>query len=351
MLLRLRSLPLRFLVPTIAFVVLVLLLAAAFLAPRANDPSANEPASSPGRATSKAEPPIVPDAASTADTDAVAGGRQALEVDGEVGSAASATSTGSMIAPDSPGPASPAPNLGVYIARTGSIELRIKRGSFERAWGDAQSVAAAFGGIVSDASRSGAGDGPRLGTLTLQVPSRRFDAAIERLREGKGATVSRLDISSEDVTQEYVDTRSRLRHNRAVEARLLSLLADTNGVSEVLAVQQRLDGVQEAIEVATGRLDQLKAMTTMSSIAVTLREPGAKAGGKPSGDRAGSTIGHGWADARERFAANVAAMVSWAGGAAPVLLLLALLTIAARAAWALRIRRSRSDRGTPPAQT
>ena len=227
-----------------------------------------------------------------------------------------------------------APSIDAKIVRTASMELRTKRGGFEDAWSDTTAVAGLFGGTVLSASRSGSGDGPRTGTITLRIPSDRFDKAVERLRDTPRTSVRRLDIASQDVTQEYVDVRSRLRHDRAVEGRLLALLAQTEGVGEVLAVQSRLDQVQEQIEISTGRLGYLATMTATSTVDVTLRDPGAKAAAKA--DDRGSVLGDALRDARAQGSENVAAAIIWLGGALPALVLLTIVAIVARVAWRRR---------------
>ncbi len=223
------------------------------------------------------------------------------------------------------------PEIDARIIRTGSIELRVARRHFESAWGDAQVVARANGGYIVAASRSGAGDGPRAGTITMRVPTGRFDAAVDRLRDTDDAKVRRLDVVSQDVTQEFVDVRSRLRHDRAVEARLLALLAQTEGVSEVLAVQNRLDQVQEQIELSKGRLQYLEKMTAMSTIEVSITAPSVSGADRDDEER--GTLGQSFDEAGERLVGNVAGAIVWIGGALPALVLLAIVAVTARMAW------------------
>lgn len=225
------------------------------------------------------------------------------------------------------------PELDARIIRSGSIELRVKRAGFEDAWGDAQAVASAFGGYVIAASRSGASDGPRAGTISMRIPTRRFDAAVDRLREVSGAKVRRLDITSQDVTQEFVDVRSRLRHDRAVEARLLALLAQTKGVSEVLAVQSRLDQVQEQIELSKGRLDYLEKMTSMSTVEVAITAPAKSGTERDTDEDEPGVLSQSFGDAKDRFEGNVAGAIVWFGGALPMLVLLGVLAIVGRSIW------------------
>lgn len=234
------------------------------------------------------------------------------------------------------------PSLDAKIVRTASIAIEVPRRGFEDAWGDAQAVATSTGGYIVGATRSGAGDSGRSGTITMRVPTGRFEAALERLRGIDDADVGRLDVSSQDVTQEYVDVKSRLRHDRAVEGRLLALLADAEGVSEVLAVQARLDSVQEQIEVARGRLNYLDKLTAMSTIEVSLAAP-AKGRTTSSGDKPGA-LAEAFDEARDRFVGNVAGAVVWAGGALPTLLFLAFVALAGRFAWRRHARRGDDSR-------
>ncbi|MCW2925381.1 MAG: hypothetical protein JWM98_2785 [Thermoleophilia bacterium] len=238
--------------------------------------------------------------------------------------------TGSVLAP---------PAIDAQIVRTGTMELRVRRGHFDDAWRDASAVAGSFGGSVQAASRSGSGKDARIGTITLRIPSGRFDAAVARLRDVSSTTVRQLDIASQDVTQEYVDTKSRLRHDRAVEARLLALLARTKDVGEVLAVQARLDAVQEAIEVSSGRVQYLAGASSTSTIQVSLREPGAAGTPDHSAEHHPSVLRAAVDDAREQGTERIASAIVWVGGALPTLVLLLVVGIVARTAWTRRRRR------------
>lgn len=332
--------PRRF-VPIAAAVLLALLVAFALIV----EPPASDHRSAPDTAVAPAADPAMTetgrmdDATAPVDGDApndVRAAKSLTESDGVAsagGVAAPATAPVAATADEATSTIA-APELDAKIIRTGSLQLKVKRGTFEDAWGDAQSVAGSFGGYVLTASRSGAGKGPRYGTITMRVPSGRFDAALDRLRDTSHAKVERLDVSSQDVSQEYVDTKSRLRHDRAVEGRLLALLARTETVSEVLAVQARLDQVQEQIEVSKGRIAYLDKMTAMSTIELTLREPGAHSTPKQAQER--STLARSFDDAVERFVGNIGAAMVWFGGALPVLAAIAFAAFVGRRWWRRR---------------
>ncbi|MBC7643791.1 MAG: DUF4349 domain-containing protein, partial [Thermoleophilia bacterium] len=229
---------------------------------------------------------------------------------GTVDAAAPATETGG--ATETTGGAV---SLDPKIARTAAMEVLVKRGSFDSAWRRATDVATAAGGSVTASSTSTAGNDARTGNMTLRVPSDHFQRALDGLSAvGK---VRSLATGSVDQTQEYVDTSSRLRHDRAVESRLLTLLARTATVSEALAVQNRLDTLQSEIEVETGRIQYLTNITSFSTIELTISERGHVAN-KPRTAHT-SSLGHALKVAGDRFTANVASGIVWLGGALPLL--------------------------------
>jgi len=127
---------------------------------------------------------------------------------------------------------------------------------------------------------SGSDDGSdvvQYGTMTVRVPEARFDAAVERF--SKLGEVVDLTTSADDVSDQMVDLRARLRHQKAVERRLLGFLAQTKNIRETLAVQDRIDEAQLAIERLSAEITQLSEVTSYGTITVTMRERGAPQSG------------------------------------------------------------------------
>jgi hypothetical protein len=229
---------------------------------------------------------------------------------------------------------SPPADLGVKIIQNASLQLRVKRGTLDDQLAEVQVIASTAGGYVVSSSLNRTVDGdPKLATMTIRVPARRFGSAMKELK-GLGS-IRGMDVTTEDVTQEYVDVKSRLRHDRAVEGRLLSLLAKSTIVNEALAVQARLDTVQEQIEVSQGRLNYLDQLTQLSTITITLRE---RARPGESSDDDGVTFGTGDAfkEAGERFMERINNGIVRLGGALPGLLLLAALGLVGYRIWRRR---------------
>jgi len=102
--------------------------------------------------------------------------------------------------------------------------------------------------------------------VTLRIPAESFDAALARIRD-LATEVRRESISGQDVTEEYVDLQSRLRHLEATEARLLEFLEEAEDTEAALAVYAQLREVEAEIEQVKGRtqyLEQSAAMATVS---------------------------------------------------------------------------------------
>jgi hypothetical protein len=107
--------------------------------------------------------------------------------------------------------------------------------------------------------------------LTLRVPADRLTPALAAIRR----LAKRVDnevITSEDVSQEFVDLDSRVRNLEATEEELRQLLVvarqNSRKATEVLEVHQQLMNIRGEIEQAKGRMRYLSQVTSMSSISL-----------------------------------------------------------------------------------
>jgi hypothetical protein len=112
----------------------------------------------------------------------------------------------------------------------------------------------------------------RQATLELKVPSARFDELTEGLQP-----IGRLEfvnVSAEDVSEEFVDLTARAANGRRLEERLVELLRTRTGkLQDVLTVERELARVREEIERIEGRLRYLKTSAQLSTLSVSLHEP------------------------------------------------------------------------------
>jgi hypothetical protein len=162
------------------------------------------------------------------------------------------------------------PPLGQAVVKTAELTVEVAEGTFADAFDTAALVASRFGGYVEASTMAGA-EG-KTGTLTLRVPSGRFDDAMSELRAL--GVVKGESMSGQVVTQEFIDLEARLTTWRSQEAVLLSLMEEATTVDATLRIQRELQEVQFRIEQIQGQLRVLEDQTALATIHVTMREPG-----------------------------------------------------------------------------
>lgn len=154
---------------------------------------------------------------------------------------------------------------GEKIVKTADLGMRAEdvRESASRA----QEIADRFGGSVAS-SRIDGGDGAVTADLVLSVPSAEFEAALDDLR-GLGE-VTTDKVGGEDVTEEFVDLRSRERNLLAAEESLLRLYDKAESVDDALSIERELTDLRGQIEVVQGRIQYLEERTSTSRISLAI---------------------------------------------------------------------------------
>ena len=104
--------------------------------------------------------------------------------------------------------------------------------------------------------------------LTVKIPVDQFDEAVNSISSNV-KELNEKKITSEDVTTEVIDTRSRLEAKKQVRLRYLDLLKQAKNMEEILSVQSEINGIQEQIESAAGRMEYLQHSSSFSTIHLT----------------------------------------------------------------------------------
>ena len=150
------------------------------------------------------------------------------------------------------------------IVHTASISLVVDdiAGTVDRIVG----VARGLGGWTVSSDRTS----EHSGSVAIRVPAESLDEAFRQV-EALALDVESRAVTSEDVTDEYVDSQSRLSSMRATELRLLSFLEQAEDVEDALAVQNELSDLQQEIERVQGRINFLEQTAAYSLIEVSLK--------------------------------------------------------------------------------
>ena len=149
------------------------------------------------------------------------------------------------------------------IVHTGNMLLVVDdvAGSVDRITG----MAREFGGWIVNSDRSSR----HRGFVAIRVPAESLTGVMDRL-EGTAIDVKARSLTSEDVTDEYVDSQSRLVSLRETERVLLELLGRADDVEDALKVQQEITELQVQIEELQGRINFLEETAAYSLLMVSL---------------------------------------------------------------------------------
>lgn len=108
--------------------------------------------------------------------------------------------------------------------------------------------------------------------FTIKVPNRFFDKVLDSINT-VADFVEYENITTKDVTEEYVDLQARLKTKLEVKERYESILRkNAKTVEDILATEGKLRIIQEEIESAQGRLKYLTNKVSYSTIQIDLYE-------------------------------------------------------------------------------
>lgn len=137
--------------------------------------------------------------------------------------------------------------------------------------------------------RGGYGDRRRV-NLEFKVPQQNLDPTLEAVSQ-MGNVIS-TQVSSEDVTEQIVDTDARLKNLRRQETMTQKLMERSGSIKDVLAVSQQLSQVREQIERLDAQVTRLKNQVAYSTI--SLQMEAAIAGGAVTNTPVGLQVQDTW---------------------------------------------------------
>ncbi|HMV31059.1 MAG TPA: DUF4349 domain-containing protein [Gemmatimonadales bacterium] len=215
------------------------------------------------------------------------------------------------------------------IIRTGQASIEVD--SLEVAIARVEALARQVGAFVANTQVQAGQDQMRTATLEIRVPAARFDDLVHGL-----APVGKLEyvnISAQDVGEEFTDVTARVANARRLEGRLIELLATRTGkLSDVLEIERELARVREEIERMEGRLRYLKAHVATSTLSITVHEPAPVVGDTGSG----GVIADAFRDAWRNFVHFVAGLIASMGVLIPAGALLVAGLLGLRWFWRRR---------------
>jgi hypothetical protein len=205
----------------------------------------------------------------------------------------------------------PAQQPGAMLIRSGHAMIEVD--SVQVGIARVRKLAQDAGALVANTTVQTGREQQRSASLELRVPSDRFDSVVNGLAPiGK---VESVNISAQDVGEEFVDLTARLANARRLEARLIELLANRTGrLTDVLTVERELARVRETIERYEGRLRYLQSRVSVSSLTVVVHEPAPVVASHPGEN----VIAEAFVEAWRRFVLIIAGLIASLGVVVPV---------------------------------
>lgn len=213
------------------------------------------------------------------------------------------------------------PDWDKKIVKTATLSFEVK--DFRQFTGELRTRVHNAGGYIAGEEQNQS-DYKIENSVTIKIPVDQFDDAVTLITSGIGK-IEEKKISTEDVTGEYVDTRSRMEARKQVRQRYLDLLGQARNMDDILNIQSHIDEIQESIESANGRINYLGHAAAYSTINLTYFQilNAAAQDDKPSfGTQVARAFKTGWNMINDLFIGLISV---W-----PLLIVMGLLVIAVR---------------------
>ena len=111
-------------------------------------------------------------------------------------------------------------------------------------------------------------------SLTFLVQATLYPQIEQHLRDyasQNGGQLLSLNETVQDVTNDYIDTQSRLTNLRTEQTRLLNLLSHAQVLGDIISIQDKLTDIEGQIETIEAHLKQLNGQVSYYTVAITLQ--------------------------------------------------------------------------------
>ncbi|QBG48356.1 DUF4349 domain-containing protein [Verrucomicrobia bacterium S94] len=149
---------------------------------------------------------------------------------------------------------------------TGSISMDVV--SITNAAAQITAQIKAVGGYVESSSRYDYSNRPTA-TMVVRIPADRLETLLDSM--DSFGDVTEKSLSSQDVTEQYIDMQARLETKKKLRDRLQKLLDRADEVKDVLAIEKELTRLQADIDSMAARLEAMKGKVDYASLTIQLK--------------------------------------------------------------------------------
>ena len=153
-------------------------------------------------------------------------------------------------------------------------ELEIQTETFDTAAASLEALVAEAGGYFQSAQVEGGSlrdqNAARYGNYVIRLPEENFSAFLDQ--SGTLGYVVRRSESSENVSQAYYDTETRLAAQRTKQERLLALLAQADTMESIIELENALSETEYEIQSLTTDLEHYDDLIDYATVDLYLAE-------------------------------------------------------------------------------
>ena len=131
-----------------------------------------------------------------------------------------------------------------------------------------ESIAIEVGGFMVDKSLTKP-EGAASGHITLRVPTEKRELSLDKIRV-LGVRVVSENVYGDDVTDQFVDTATRIASLEKVKTQMESIMGQATEVQDLMNVQMQINNIQEQIDSLKGRQNYLEQTAKLTRIAINL---------------------------------------------------------------------------------
>ena len=155
-----------------------------------------------------------------------------------------------------------------------NANLRFQVADYQKSINAIQNLVKSYQGFVVSSNEVRV-DNSLENNFIIRVPSKNLDALVNKLTE-QSIYLDYKNITSEDVTTEFVDISARIKAKKAVETRYLELLKQAKTVKDIIEVENQLRQIREEIESTQARINYINQQTSYSTINLQIYENSAR---------------------------------------------------------------------------
>lgn len=154
-------------------------------------------------------------------------------------------------------------------------DIRMETLQFDQSISSITEKVSQLGGFVENSYTSGGSDLQgnyleKYATLTLRVPADKLNDFLSDL--GDCGTITRQNLSSENISLEYADTEARKRALETEYDRLLELMAKAESIDTVIALEARMSEVRLQLDALSSQLRSYDNLVDYSTVEINIQE-------------------------------------------------------------------------------